>query len=172
MTKRRDESKFSKFFDKINDLESLIAGSTLFGILVIVLVQIIGRCIGKPIAWTEEGTRYLFLWMMWVALAAGFSKVESPRVTFFVSIMPKVARMFCKYFYIVVNVLMFGFIVVYGLELLNQQMMMNEMGAAILIPMAFIGVCVPIAGVFGLIGIWQSVLEYKDSIHIKGRDEQ
>jgi len=172
MTKSRDVSKLSKFFDAVNKLENIITGFALTGILIVVLIQIVGRTIGKPMPWTEEGTRYLFLWMMWIALASGFSKVESPRVTFFVSILPKIVRKICSWLYIVIDFAMFAFILYYGGQVFKMQITMNEMGAAILIPMALIGVCLPIAGVLGMIGVVQSVLEYKQHVDIEGHGEE
>ena len=45
------------------------------------------------------------------------------------------------------------------------------MGAAILIPMSVIGVCLPVAGILGMLGVVQSVLEYRSKVDIEGRGE-
>ena len=171
MTQERTRTKFSDLFDAINTLENVIAGLSLTGILIVVIIQIVGRTVGTPMPWTEEGTRYLFLWMMWVALASGFSKVESPRVTFFVSLFPQIFRKLCSCIYIAVNFFIFGFILYYGGQIFFMQMRMNEMGAAILIPMSVIGICLPVAGILGMLGVVQSVLEYRSKVDIEGRGE-
>jgi len=172
MGKERKLSAGSKLFDLVEKIENVVCGVTLTGILIVVIIQIVGRTIGRPMPWTEEGTRYLFLWMMWVALASGFTRVESARVTYFVSIMPKSLRKVCSLLYIVIDFATFLFILYFGGQVFNMQLMMNEMGAAIMIPMAIIGFCLPVAGILGMIGVVQSVLEYQHLVAVPGRDEQ
>ena len=55
----------------------MVLAIMVVGMIFTILVQIIGRVIGHPFPWTEETSRYLFLWMMFVALAAGFNQAES-----------------------------------------------------------------------------------------------
>ncbi|MDF2952439.1 MAG: hypothetical protein K0S18_2022 [Anaerocolumna sp.] len=168
----RKESKFSRFFDIINKLEDLILLFTLAGMFFVIILQIIGRVSNHPFPWTEETTRYLFLWMMFMALAAGFNKAESSRVTIFLNYGPKWLKKLSEILYAVFVLGFFGFMVVYGIQLVQQQIMLNEMGTALLIPMAFIGVCVPISGVLGIIGTIQSFLEYLPNIQIPDRKNE
>ena len=67
----RKKSKLSGFFDVINKLEDVVLAVLVIGMVVVIMLQIIGRVTGHPFPWTEETSRYLFLWMMFVALAAG-----------------------------------------------------------------------------------------------------
>lgn len=165
----RKKSPFSKFFDFIETLENVLVGVCLTGIFFTIILQIIGRETGHPFPWTEETTRYLFLWMMFIALASCFNKAESSRVIIFLNLGPKWLKKFSEILYAIVVIGFFGFMVVYGIQLVNQQISMNEMGTALIIPMAFIGICVPISGIFGIIGTIQSFLEYKKCIEIEDR---
>ena len=70
-------------------------GLACVGILVVVLLQVASRLLGAPVSWTEEATRYLFVWMIFLGLAAGFRTVESARVTVFIAMMPGVLRDVC-----------------------------------------------------------------------------
>jgi hypothetical protein len=40
------------------------------------------------------------------------------------------------------------------------------MGVAVRIPMSMIGICQPVAGVLGIIGTIQSLLEYREKVEI------
>ena len=135
--------------------------------VVTIMIQIIGRIIGHPSPWTEETSRYLFLWMMFVALAAGFNQAESSRVTLLIEKGPNWLKKFSEVLYAVVVVVgFFGFMIVYGWQVVQQQIMMNEMGTALKIPMSIIGICQPVAGVLGIIGVLQSFLEYHGKLQL------
>ena len=88
----------SGFFDIVNKLEDIVLAILVAGMVLVIMIQIIGRIIGRPFPWTEESSRYLFLWMMFVALAAGFNKCESSRVTLFLQMGPKWLKkcLFCR----------------------------------------------------------------------------
>lgn len=164
----RKKSKLSVFFDIVNKLENVVLVLLVVGMIITILLQIIGRVVGHPFPWTEETSRYLFIWMMFVALAAGFNQAESSRVTLLVAKGPAWLRKFSEYLYAVVVVRIFLFMIVYGMEIVQQQLAFHEMGTALMIPMACIGICQPVAGVLGIIGVVQSFLEYHDKVEIQG----
>ena len=92
----RKKSKLSGFFDVVNKLEDIVLAILVTGMVVVIMIQIIGRVVGRPFPWTEESSRYLFLWMMFVALAAGFNRCESSRVTLFLQMGPKWLKKFSE----------------------------------------------------------------------------
>lgn len=164
MERLRSNEGLKMFFKLINKLSDLILLVTLGGLFFTVIVQIIGRILGTPAPWTEEGTRYLFLWMMFIALSYGFKFAESARVSLFINLFPSIMKKVFGLIYLIATIGFFAFIAYYGAELVNQQLSMNEMGAAILIPMAYIGICVPISGVLGVISTLQCVIETPEKI--------
>lgn len=168
----RKKTVLSKVFDAVNALENVVLAIMVTGMIVTILLQIIGRVIGHPFAWTEETSRYLFLWMMFIALAAGFNQAESSRVTLLLTVGPKWLKKFSEILYAVIVVAFFGFMIIYGIEVVKQQIMMNEMGTALQIPMYVIGVCVPISGVLGILGVIQSFMEYHGNIAIPEKERE
>lgn len=152
-------------------MENIVLILIVVGMILTILLQIIGRLIGHPIAWTEEMSRYLFLWMMFVALAAGFNKAESSRVTLFLAVGPDWLKKFSEILYGVIVVAFFGFMTIYGTEVVKQQISMGEMGTALQIPMYVIGVCVPVSGVLGIIGVVNSFVEHRSNIAIPSKEE-
>ena len=65
----RKHSPLSKFFDVVDKLEDILCGGTLVCLLLVVLLQVGGRLMGVTLTWTEETTRFFFLWMMFLAVA-------------------------------------------------------------------------------------------------------
>ena len=94
----KKKSVISKVFGCVNKVENVILAIMVVGMLVTILLQIIGRVIGHPFPWTEETSRYLFLWMMFVALASGFNQAESSRVTLLLQVGPKWLKKFSEIF--------------------------------------------------------------------------
>ena len=72
----------------------------------------------------------------------------------------------------IIGTLFFGFMIIYGWEVVQQQIMMKEMGTALMIPMYLIGICQPIAGVLGIIGVLQSFMEYHGNVEIAGKSKK
>lgn len=83
----RKHSPLSKFFDVVDKLEDILCGGTLVCLLLVVLLQVGGRLMGVTLTWTEETTRFFFLWMMFLAVAAGFNRAESSRVVILVNML-------------------------------------------------------------------------------------
>jgi C4-dicarboxylate transporter DctQ subunit len=168
----RKKSKLSRFFDVINAIEDVVLAILVIGMVITIMTQIVGRLIGHPFPWTEEMSRYLFLWMMFVALAAGFNKCESSRVTILLQYCPDWMKKASEILYFVVVEAFFVFMIIFGLQVVQQQIMFNELGTAVRIPMAMIGICQPIGGVLGFIGTIQNFLEYHDKVKIGTKEEE
>src|SRR5215210_7244505 len=131
------------------------AGAAAAGILIVVLLQVVTRLIGMPVSWSEEATRYLFVWMVFLGLAAGFRTVESARVVVFIAAVP---------IYVGSSVLFFVLMGWTGLSLVNQQIMMNEETATLAIPMWVIGLIIPISAVLAVLAIFESLKTSRDLI--------
>lgn len=164
MGKLKDNKVLKMFFKVVDTLAEATLFITLGGLFLIVLVQIGGRIIGAPAPWTEEGTRYMFLWMMFTALAYGFRYSESARVNIVINLLPKFMKKITAVIYFLTSIGFFIFIAYYGVILVKQQVQMNEMGAAILIPMYLIGLSVPVSGVLGCITTIQSLIEIPEKV--------
>jgi C4-dicarboxylate transporter, DctQ subunit len=142
------------------------AGVTAAGILVVVLTQVVSRLVGAPVSWSEEATRYLFVWMVFLGLAAGFRTVESARVTVFIAAIPSLFRRLAVPIYVTSSVLFFALMGWTGMSLVRQQIMMNEETATLAIPMWVIGLVVPISAVIAILAILESLRTSRDLIAI------
>ena len=167
----RKQSPLSKFFDVIDLLENILCGGTLVCLLFVVLLQVGSRLVGLNLSWTEETTRFFFLWMMFMAVAAGFNRAESSRVVILVNLFPRPLQKLCTILYYVVTLGFFAFMVYYGFQLTMQKFAFKEMATAVAIPMGFIMICVPLCGILGIIGTIQSFLEYPHKVAIGGNEK-
>jgi TRAP-type C4-dicarboxylate transport system permease small subunit len=163
--------KAKKFFEKINIVADLLGIFVALAIFITILIQITGRLIRNPAPWTEEATRFLFIWMIFLGIGMGFRRCESTRITIFLDYMPSVIRRFSKWIYILSSIGFFVFMIIYGANLAQQQFKMNEIGSAFMIPMWLVGISVPVSGVIGILGVIENVLFYPDLLEIKGDED-
>ena len=140
------------------------AGLACGGILVVVLMQVIGRLIGHPLPWTEEAVRFLFIWMVFLGLAAGFRTVESARVVVFLAMMPRLSKHIAVPIYVVFSVGFFLLVGWTGITLVEQQIMMNEEAATLPIPMWVIGLVMPVSSVIAILAIVDSLRRRRELI--------
>ena len=96
--------KAKKFFEKINIVADLLGIFVALAIFITILIQITGRLIRNPAPWTEEATRFLFIWMIFLGIGMGFRRCESTRITIFLDYMPSVIRRFSKWIYILSSI--------------------------------------------------------------------
>jgi TRAP-type C4-dicarboxylate transport system permease small subunit len=98
--------------------------------------------------------------MIYLGLGIGFRKGESARVTQFLKWMPQFVQEMSKWIYLVTSAGFFLFMLVTGIQLSIQQMAMNELGSALMIPMWLVGVCVPASACLGLLGLAENFICY------------
>jgi len=158
---KKTTSPFDRLITLLTDYAGGIAA---LGILLVVLLQVASRLLSVPVAWTEEATRYLFIWMIFLGIAAGFRTVEMARVTVFLGAFPALVRRFSVWIYALSSILFFILIAWTGANLVRQQYMMNETAATLVIPMWMIGAVLPISAVLALFAIIASLRTRYQSI--------
>ncbi len=85
---------------------------------------------------------------------------------------PKWLKKFSEILYAVIVIAFFIVMLVYGWEVVQQQIDWEEMGTALLIPMWIIGICQPIGAVLGIIGTLQNFLEFHDRVKIGDKETE
>jgi TRAP-type C4-dicarboxylate transport system permease small subunit len=132
----------------LNNLEKLIL--ILLGILFAVMVtslfyQIILRYFfHKANTWTEELTRYSFVWLVLLGSSVATRRGKQMNVDFVVNLMPK---KLAKVNYVFTNLLinaLFLVIMVYGFQLVSITH--KQLSAGMQIPMSYIYLALPVGG--------------------------
>lgn len=121
------------------------------GVMTIITVySVFNRFIlRQAVTWSDEATRYLFIWVSLIGASIGVEENVHANVSVFVDFIPKKVR---KYIYIISNVLCVFFCVVMvytGIQLVIAQS--NQVSAAMRINMSVIYLALPVS--FILMGI-------------------
>jgi len=91
----------------IDNAEEILAGSMLMATVVLLFMQVVLRYFfGKSIAWTEEMSRYTFMWMVYIAASLAAKQDTHIRVTAQLSILPESLR---RYVLLVADLLWLAF---------------------------------------------------------------
>lgn len=167
---RRRLSAPTRWLQRINHLPDALATVAVAMLIVSVAVQVASRWLGISSAWTEEATRYFFIWLVFLGMGIGFRDASSARVSMFVLLLPQPLRRFLAVgLYSVASVGFFAFLLVQGSGLLIRQFNSGQTATALPMPMWIVGLAVPVAGVVGILAVTESLLVHRR--RIEGEEE-
>lgn len=145
-----------------------MAGLSVFSICIVVSIQIFTRMNGTSVAWTEELTRYIFIWMIFLGVSIGFREAESPRVTFLQKYFPSFFKRVFVWVYSIGSIGFFLFMIISGIQFVFQQLMTSETSSVLQMPVWVVGLIIPFAALTGVINVIQSLLYKRDLIEKGG----
>ena len=127
--------------------------------LVVVLMQVLGRTFGKSIPWSEEMTRNLFIWTVNFGMVVGFKNVDHARVTFVYDFFkPSKVRDFIQIvIYLLSAVIFFTFLTIWNFQMSFRQLRIREISPALAIPMFWVTIPMGVCSVLALIAVFYTV---------------
>ena len=136
--------------DKIEQIILAIL-AMLFAVMVIALFyQIVMRFVFESAnAWSEELTRYSFIWMSMLGSSVATRRSRNMDVDFLVNLMPKPVKIINS---VVTKTLIISFIlviIIYGISLVGITH--KQLSAGLRLPMSYMYAAVPVGGVLMLI---------------------
>lgn len=154
-------------FRLVNFLMDTAAWVSVAGVLVVILLQVVYREIGRPLVWTEEASRFLFMWMAFLGMAIGYRNAEAARVTIFVKLCKPICGVVSVVIYTVFSAAFFLLMLYTGYQMVEQQVLFTEMASGFPLPMWVVGIIYPLAAVFGLLCLAQSLIYAWDKVEVK-----
>lgn len=142
---------------------------SMAGIVGVVLLQIAGRLGGRPFAWTEELTRALFIWMMFIGMAASMRRADAARVTVALQWLSRPLRRLAVPVYMAACLGFFALMAWTGFGMVRQQVMMNETIATLGWPSWVIGAVIPVSA---LVAMACTLASLRDSRATIAADEE
>lgn len=143
-----------QFLDKIVwrivDAVLLVA---VLGMVALIALQVGSRISGASIPWTEELSRFCFIWTIWLGLAAGFRNGRHPAVTILPDLIGNPAiRRSLAILPAIAAALLFAIVTSHGWDLLNQQIRFGEKSAILQIGMWIATVPIVLGSALSVIG--------------------
>ncbi len=136
--------KIANTYDKFE--EYLLVGSLVFNV-VLVFVQVIMRSVfNYSLSWSEELSRYIFIWQTWLGASIALKYNEHIKVELIFSINKGVK--FKKFINILANTIFFAFSIFLtsnGWQLVQSMISRNALSSGMRVPLAFIYVSLPLS---------------------------
>jgi TRAP-type C4-dicarboxylate transport system permease small subunit len=133
--------KILKFLD---EAEERLGGFMLIVLFLMVLFQIFARTVGWTIVWTEESSRFLFIWIILLGVSAGIKYGSHIGTDVFINLLPKRLHKAAA----VVKVLLFLMFTLYmtklAFSLLSMQIQFKQHAPATGIPGYLISAALPV----------------------------
>ncbi len=133
----------------------IVDGCLLVAVLAMVVaigVQVISRVLNHSEPWTEELSRFLFIWTAFLGMATGFRTGEHPRVDVFVMMLPARVYRSLRFLTPVCALIFFGIAGWYGSTLLLQQLNFGETSPAMGIGMWIVTLPIVIGSLLSIVG--------------------
>jgi TRAP-type C4-dicarboxylate transport system permease small subunit len=129
---------------------ALILASTCFLVMTfLVFLQIVSRVADYSISWTEELSRFLFIWATLLGISIG---VKQRFLISFSMIKETLPKLIQRYLNVLIDILILGFaiiLIIYGIELVGK--VSQQLSSAMRVSMSYVYLVVPISGTFILI---------------------
>ena len=137
----------------LDKLEKFILGilALLFAVMVIAFFyQIVMRFVFQAAnSWSEELTRYSFIWMSMLGSAIATRRSRNIDVDFLVNLMPRALKIINSIFTKILIIAFLLVITIYGLNLVG--MTFKQLSPGLRLPMAYMYASVPTGGILMLI---------------------
>ena len=171
LTTTRDErpAHAAGWLERLTDAICCLAAA---GTVLVVLAQVVSRLLGAPISWSEELTRALFIWMVFMGLAASMRRADAARVTVLLQALPPGLRRLSLPIYLICSIGFFILMAWMGGRMVRQQVTMNESIATLGWPSWVIGLVIPVSAVVAILCTLASVRDHRAAIAVAGNAPQ
>ena len=126
-------------YDKLE--EYLLCGSLVCTTLIVFAQVIMRKVFNDSLAWSEELTRYIFIWQIWLGVSIAQRDKQHIKVELLKSLVISVVDFFATLVLIAFNV----FLVINGSELVNQMYTRGNVSGAMRLPMWIVYSVLPIS---------------------------
>ncbi len=121
------------------NLEEIIMVVLLIAMTLIMGIQIFSRYVlGSSLSWSEEITRYLFIWSAFMSVSLCTRKCISIKIDQFIKIFPKRGEAFFKLLNITVSIVLFVYLIPYSYQYLVATIESGQVSPACGIPMYYV----------------------------------
>lgn len=146
------------FFNSLKKVEYWLLIALMVAFTIIAFLQVVFRLVVRsPLAWSEEATRYLFIWSMFLGSAVVMANSGHFNIDFVVKLFPpKIEKVFNYFAYLCIAV--FSYILVkYGFVLVNQTK--TQMTPALKLNMSWVYLIIPASGILMLLHLVEIIYD-------------
>jgi TRAP-type C4-dicarboxylate transport system permease small subunit len=124
----------------------------VIGLVTLIALQVCSRLLGGSLAWTEELSRFLFIWTIWLGMATGFRQDRHPSISFIFDNCPPRLQLLLRLLQVAAAVIFFSIVCWYGVSLIQQQIRSGEASATLQLGMWLTTVPIVLGSALAILG--------------------
>jgi C4-dicarboxylate transporter DctQ subunit len=141
----------------LNNFEKNVANISLATLVVVLVLQVVFRYVFKTgISWSEEVSRFLFIWFVYISASYAVQVGTHIRVSLVVDFMPASLQ---RPMQVISDLLWIGFnavVIVSGIQLIASMIEYPVYSTSLLLPMSALYVIIPLSHALMIVRILQS----------------
>ena len=150
----------------LNNLERNISSFCLATLVVVLTLQVFYRYVLQiGLSWSEEVSRFLFIWFVYVSASYAVQMGTHIRVRFFVGLLPgrlaRAVKIFSDLLWIAFNLA----VVVSGVLLVRSMIEYPVYSTSLVFPLAIVYLVIPLAHILMIVRIVQALWSGKSTWH-------
>lgn len=144
MEKKSILSGIGRFYNSME--ESLLVASLILNVLLVFLQVIMRTVFKNSLTWSEELSRYIFIWQIWLGASIALKYNEHIRVTLILSFFKnQKVQAFITLLADFIWFLFCGYMVLNGKELLVSMAARNAVSSGLRLPLVYVYIVFPVA---------------------------
>lgn len=148
----------------LNGFEKAIVTISMGLMVIFIFLQVFTRYVlSDALSWTEEVSRYLFIWLIFLSIGISFVEKKHISIDVVMDRIPLLAQKVLQQF---VYLLMIGlsiFLLIQGIDLVEKMQSFNQKSATLQIPMWIVYAALPTGFLFSILRLIQaSILLYRE----------
>ena len=149
--------KIGKLVDRATEIVVMVLGGSIFalGVLQVFFRYVVQASLG----WSEELSRYLFVWLIFIGSALALPKGSHIAIDVLVNELPIRVRKWVHGFASICVMVFFIFLTIEGLKLCNLAQ--GQTSAAMEIPMGIAYLCIPLGSLLMFMNTFGALMESK-----------
>jgi len=137
--------------------EKLIISLFMITMSIFILIQVISRYVFQDsITWTEEASRYMFIWLIFLVVGIGFKENKHISIDFLIDLSPPIVQKIIKQIIFLLMLALSLLFVWEGYVLVSQMQMFAQTSANLQIPMWWIYLSLPVGFLLSAIRLIQA----------------
>ncbi|WP_246147123.1 TRAP transporter small permease [Bacillus massilioanorexius] len=128
-------------------IEEIFLVFTMIMMVILIFIQVVGRYIfNEAPSWTEELSRYIHIWQVWIGASYAVRLREHIRIEAFVNLFSLLGRKIFETLSIIVWFLLALFLAVIGTQLVLSSLKNGQLTPAMQLPMWIPFLAIPLGG--------------------------
>ncbi|WP_084783221.1 TRAP transporter small permease [Bacillus dakarensis] len=125
--------------------EKLIIALFMITMTVLIFLQVVSRYVfGDSITWTEELSRYLFIWLIFLTIGVGFKENKHISIDIVLDLLPKILQKLIRQITYLLVFVVAALFVWEGYVLVMQMQMFGQTSANLRLPMWWVYLSLPV----------------------------